>query len=80
MKIARQKVKSSRVEGEDQGALNGIIDCRNDVAPVRFDDTAAPTLFTRQFRNSLQRKLKEDPHPSLRFATLLQPKWPKCIP
>jgi len=35
VKISRQKIKSSRVEGEDQGALDGIVECRNDDAPVR---------------------------------------------
>lgn len=35
VKISRQKIKSSRVEGEDQSALNGIIDCRNDVAQAK---------------------------------------------
>ncbi len=35
VKISRQKIKSSRVEGEDQAALNGIIDCRNDVAQAK---------------------------------------------
>jgi hypothetical protein len=56
VKIARQKMKSSRVEGEDQGALNSIIDCRNDEAPVSL----RPLVLVFQFDLLLQEFTSSD--------------------